>query len=91
LGNTSRNFKDIVRDSFPPYLYVSFIHCVYGYLASMYLVSYLYNKSSIIEHQLTIGRLLGFVECVHHSGGHASTTAVGAEEWNRVCHEDQLG
>jgi hypothetical protein len=50
--------------SFPPPLYIRFIHYVYGYLASEYLVLYLYNKSTVIEHQFTVCRLFDCLLCV---------------------------
>ena len=38
--------KGITRVELSSSLYIRFIHCVYGYLASEYMVLYLYNKST---------------------------------------------
>lgn len=42
-----------------------YIHWLFVYLASEYLVFYLYNKSPILEHQFTIYGLFDFVYCVY--------------------------
>ena len=66
----------------PPPLYIGFIHCVCGYLASEYLVLHLYNKSPVIEHQFTVCGLFDFAYFVCACAllwGHVSTTAGGSQ------------
>jgi hypothetical protein len=64
---------------------------VYDYLACEYLLFYLRNESSVIEHQFTIDCLFDFVYCVQNLLlGHASTVAggsrsVGITEQDAVC------
>jgi hypothetical protein len=74
LGNTT-----VIQEwNFYPSLYISLIYCVYGYLASEYLLLNLYNKSLVIEHHFTVCRL--FVYCVCSLFWvHVSTTAGGSQ------------
>lgn len=44
FGTTTLDFTATSEWSFPPYSYATLIHFVHRYLASEYLVFYLYNK-----------------------------------------------
>jgi len=85
LENTSHDLICIMRVELSSFLCFVYIHCVYDCLECEYLLFYLHNKSSVIEHQFTSGGLFDFVYCAYNLLlGHASTVAGGTRSMGVV-------